>query len=79
MALVVVDKTLSQKDLDRALREFNMIRQPTPLDVATDLKRCVHASLSEKGFESQNFKTFLNHGLTTLNQRQRLGSWRPLP
>lgn len=55
-----------------------MTYQPTPLDAATDLKRCLSASYDEKPFASDTFTTFLNHSLIIIKQledsldRQRL-------
>ncbi|MBL7150337.1 hypothetical protein ISS86_00190 [Candidatus Microgenomates bacterium] len=40
-----------------------MNHQPTPLDMATDLRRCIYASFSRKGFDDPNVKTFFNHAL----------------
>lgn len=36
---------------------------PNPVDVSTDLLRCFYSSLSEKGFESQNYKIFIKHAI----------------
>lgn len=43
-----------------------MAYQPTPLDAATDLKRCLSASYDERPFASATFTTFLNHSLTII-------------
>ena len=43
-----------------------MTHQPTPLDVACDLRRCIYASFSEVGFDDSNFRDFLAHGLADL-------------
>ncbi|MDP2874162.1 MAG: hypothetical protein Q8N84_02630 [bacterium] len=43
-----------------------MTYQPTPLDAATDLKRCLFASYDEKPFASDTFTTFLNHSLVII-------------
>lgn len=44
-----------------------MNHRPRRLDVATDLIRCIYASLSEDGFESENLSTFFSQALKKLN------------
>lgn len=38
-----------------------MTYQPTVLDAASDLRRCIYASYSPEGFNDSNFVTFFSH------------------
>jgi predicted ATP-binding protein involved in virulence len=43
-----------------------MSHDPTPSDVASDLLRCVNATISPEGFENPSYKHFLKSALNTL-------------
>lgn len=45
-----------------------MSHTPTSLDVASDLRRCVYASLSSDGFEDKMYQECLQDALTGLDQ-----------
>lgn len=45
-----------------------MNHQPTSLDLAADLRRCLYLSLSQEGFTDQNFLTFFHHALQVFSQ-----------
>ncbi|MBM4402510.1 MAG: hypothetical protein FJ044_04660 [Candidatus Cloacimonetes bacterium] len=45
-----------------------MKHQPTLLDAAVDLQRCIYASFSEQGTNDPNFKIFLQHAKEIINQ-----------
>jgi hypothetical protein len=45
-----------------------MTHQPTVLDAATDLQRCVYSSYSPQGFSDPNYLQFLQHSLNIFNK-----------
>lgn len=45
-----------------------MTYKPTPQDAASDLLRCIYASLSKEGFKNPNFETFFSHALKVIDQ-----------